>query len=76
MTAISNTSGIWVSRWFYSTHHLRSNITSIGKPNYSQQGTIAAERLVKLIGRTGKVAVMQGYPTHQTTKNVRIQMAV
>jgi len=37
-------------------------ITSIGN-NYSQQGVIAAERLVKLIGCAGKVAVMQGYPT-------------
>ena len=27
------------------------------------QGVIAAERLVKLIGHTGKVAVMQGFPT-------------
>lgn len=37
-------------------------ITSIGN-NYSQQGAIAAERLVKLIEGAGKVAVMQGYPT-------------
>jgi ribose transport system substrate-binding protein len=37
-------------------------ITSIGN-NYSQQGAIAAERLVKLIEGSGKVAVMQGYPT-------------
>ena len=38
------------------------SITSIGN-NYSQQGAIAAERLANLIGRAGKVAVMQGYPT-------------
>lgn len=37
-------------------------ITSIGN-SYSQQGAIAAERLVKLIEGAGKVAVMQGYPT-------------
>ena len=39
-----------------------ASITSIGN-NYSQQGVIAAERLVRLIGYAGKVAVMQGYPT-------------
>jgi len=38
------------------------SITSVGN-NFAQQGIIAAERLVKLIGYTGKVAVMQGYPT-------------
>ncbi len=37
-------------------------ITSVGN-NFAQQGTIAAERLAKLIGGAGKVAVMQGYPT-------------
>jgi ribose transport system substrate-binding protein len=38
------------------------SITSVGN-NFAQQGVIAAERLAKLIGFTGKVAVMQGYPT-------------
>ena len=38
------------------------SITSVGN-NFAQQGVIAAERLVKLLGYTGKVAVMQGYPT-------------
>ncbi len=38
------------------------SITSVGN-NFAQQGIIASERLVKLIGYTGKVAVMQGYPT-------------
>jgi len=38
------------------------SITSVGN-NFAQQGIIAAERLMKLIGYTGKVAVMQGYPT-------------
>jgi ribose transport system substrate-binding protein len=37
-------------------------ITSIGN-NFVQQGVIASERLAKLIGYAGKVAVMQGYPT-------------
>jgi len=39
-----------------------ASITSVGN-NFAQQGIIAAERLVKLIGSAGKVAVMQGYPT-------------
>ena len=38
-----------------------NSITSIGN-NFEEQGTIAAERLAKLIGYTGKVAVMQGFP--------------
>jgi ribose transport system substrate-binding protein len=38
------------------------SMTSVGN-NFAQQGIIAAERLVKLIGYAGKVAVMQGYPT-------------
>lgn len=39
-----------------------ASIISVGN-NFSQQGIIAAERLAKLIGYAGKVAVMQGYPT-------------
>ena len=38
------------------------SITSIGT-NFALQGIIAAERLLKLINYTGKVAIMQGYPT-------------
>jgi ribose transport system substrate-binding protein len=39
-----------------------ADITSVGN-DFAQQGTIAAERLVRLIGERGKVAVMQGFPT-------------
>jgi len=39
-----------------------SDITSVGN-DFAQQGVIAAERLVELIGYAGKVAVMRGYPT-------------
>jgi ribose transport system substrate-binding protein len=39
-----------------------ASITSIGN-NFAQQGIIASERLVKLIGYAGKVALMQGFPT-------------
>ena len=38
------------------------SITSIGT-NFAHQGIIAADRLLKLINNTGKVAIMQGYPT-------------
>jgi ribose transport system substrate-binding protein len=37
-------------------------MTSVGN-DFAQQGTIAAERLVELIGGRGKVAVMRGYPS-------------
>lgn len=37
-------------------------ISSVGN-DFFRQGTIAAERLVALIGGAGKVAVMRGYPT-------------
>jgi ribose transport system substrate-binding protein len=37
-------------------------ISSVGN-DFTQQGVIAAERMVKLLGEKGKVAVMQGYPT-------------
>jgi ribose transport system substrate-binding protein len=36
--------------------------SSVGN-NFTQQGVIAAERLVSLLGAKGKVAVMQGFPT-------------
>ena len=37
-------------------------LSSVGN-NFTEQGAIAAERLTKLIGASGKVAVMQGFPT-------------
>ena len=39
-----------------------ASLPSIGN-DFSEQGRIAAERLVQLIGAKGKIAVMQGYPT-------------
>lgn len=53
-----------------------SQFTGIGN-NYAQQGRIAAERLVKLIGYSGKVALMQGYPTAPNHKErYEAQLAV
>ena len=52
------------------------SFTSVGN-NFAQQGIIAAERLAKLIGYAGKVAVMQGYPTAPNHKErYEAQMAV
>lgn len=39
-----------------------SGITSIGN-DFTEQGAIAANRLVRLIGEAGKVAIMRGVPT-------------
>src|SRR5512139_306398 len=46
-----------------------SSITSVGN-NFAQQGVIAAERLAKLIGYAGKVAVIQGFPTAPNHKEL------
>jgi ribose transport system substrate-binding protein len=39
-----------------------SNLTSVGN-DFSEQASIAAEKLVSILGGKGKVAVMQGLPT-------------
>ena len=39
-----------------------AGITSVGN-DFTQQGVIAAKRLVRLLGERGKVAVMQRFPT-------------
>ncbi|HWR92882.1 MAG TPA: substrate-binding domain-containing protein [Desulfobacterales bacterium] len=53
-----------------------ASMTSVGN-DFSQQGLIAAERLAKLIGCAGKVAVMQGYPTAPNHKErYEAQLAV
>jgi ribose transport system substrate-binding protein len=52
------------------------SITSVGN-DFARQGIIAAERLVKLIGYAGQVAVMQGYPTAPNHRErYEAQMAV
>jgi len=62
MTAIRQIKDMGIPVVLFDSPSPDPSITSIGN-NYSQQGAIAAERLVKLIGFAGKVAVMQGYPT-------------
>lgn len=52
------------------------DLTSVGN-NFAEQGFIAAERLVKLIGSAGKVAVMRGVPTapnHQERYHAQVQV--
>lgn len=39
-----------------------SNLTSVGN-DFKEQATIASDKLAKLIGEKGKVAVMQGFPS-------------
>jgi ribose transport system substrate-binding protein len=62
MTAIKQIRGLGIPVVLFDSPSPDPSITSIGN-NYSQQGVIAAERLVRLIGYAGKVAVMQGCPT-------------
>ena len=53
-----------------------SGLSSVGN-NFTEQGVIAAERLVKLLNGTGKVAVMQGFPTapnHQERYQAQIDV--
>ena len=62
MTAINLIRELAIPVVLFDSPSPDASITSIGN-NFAQQGIIAAERLVKLIGYTGKVAIMQGYPT-------------
>jgi ribose transport system substrate-binding protein len=62
MTAINHIRDQGIPVVLFDSPSPDASITSVGN-NFSQQGIIAAERLSKLIGYAGKVAVMQGYPT-------------
>jgi ribose transport system substrate-binding protein len=76
MTAISRIRDQGIPLVLFDSRSPDASITSVGN-NFAQQGIIAAERLVKLIGYAGKVAVMQGYPTAPNHKErYEAQMAV
>lgn len=76
MTAIKRIKDLGIPIVLFDSPSPDAGITSVGN-NFAQQGIIAAERLVKLIGSTGKVAVMQGYPTAPNHKErYEAQMAV
>ena len=62
MTAIKSIKDRGIPVVLFDSPALNSGITSIGN-NFAEQGAIAAERLINLIGHAGKVAIMQGYPT-------------
>jgi ribose transport system substrate-binding protein len=76
MTAINRIRDEGVPLVLFDSPSPDASITSVGN-NFAQQGIIAAERLAKLIGCAGKVAVMQGYPTAPNHKErYEAQMAV
>jgi len=76
MTAIHHLRDLGIPVVLFDSPSPDPGITSIGN-NYTQQGIIAAERLVKLIGHAGKVAVMQGYPSAPNHKQrYEAQLAV
>lgn len=76
MTAINRIRDQGIPVVLFDSPSPDASITSVGN-NFAQQGIIAAERLVKLIGYAGKVAVMQGYPTAPNHKErYEAQLAV
>ena len=76
MTAINRIKDQGIPVVLFDSPSPDGSITSVGN-DFAQQGIIAAERLVKLIGCAGKVAVMQGYPTAPNHKErYEAQMAV
>jgi ribose transport system substrate-binding protein len=62
MTAIDHVRDQGIPVILFDSPSPDGSITSVGN-NFAEQGVIAAERLVQLIGHAGKVALMQGYPT-------------
>jgi len=62
MTAIKHIRDQGIPVILFDSPSPDTSFTSVGN-NFAQQGIIAAERLVELIGYSGKVAVMQGYPS-------------
>ncbi len=76
MTAIDHIRAQGIAVVLFDSPSPDPGITSVGN-NFAQQGRIAAERLARLIGGAGKVAVMQGYPTAPNHKErYEAQMAV
>jgi ribose transport system substrate-binding protein len=61
MTAINRIRAKGIPVVLFDSPSPDHSIPSIGN-NFEEQGEIAAERLAKLIGYAGKVAVMQGFP--------------
>lgn len=62
MPAINQIRSQGISLVLFDSPSPEPGVTSVGN-DFTQQGIIAAERLARLIGRAGKVAIMRGYPT-------------
>jgi ribose transport system substrate-binding protein len=62
MTAIRRIRSLGIPLVLFDSPSPDPGITGIGN-DFSQQGSIAAERLAGLIGYAGKVAIMKGYST-------------
>jgi len=76
MTAINHIRDQGIPVILFDSPSPEPGISSVGN-DFARQGIIAAERLVKLIGYAGKVAVMQGYPTAPNHRErYEAQMAV
>lgn len=76
MTAINRIRDQGIPMVLFDSPSPDASMTSIGN-DFAQQGIIAAERLVRLLGGVGKVAVIQGYPTAPNHKErYEAQMAV
>lgn len=76
MTAINRIRDRHIPVVLFDSPSSDPRITSVGN-NFARQGIIAAERLVELIGRAGKVAVMQGVPAAPNHKErYEAQLAV
>jgi len=76
MTAINRIRDQGIPVVLFDSPSPDASMISVGN-DFSQQGIIAAERLAKLIGCAGKVAVMQGYPTAPNHKErYEAQLAV
>ena len=76
MTAIKRIRDQGIPLVLFDSPSPDAGITSVGN-NFTQQGVIAAERLARLIGYAGNVAVMQGYPTAPNHKErYEAQLAV
>lgn len=76
MTAIQRTRDQGIPVVLFDSPSPDGSITSVGN-DFALQGVIAAERIVELIGHTGKVAVMQGFPTapnHRERYDAQLQV--
>ena len=76
LTAVGRIRSQGIAMVLFDSPSPHAGLTSIGN-DFARQGAIAAERLVGLLGGSGKVAVMQGCPTAPNHKErYEAQLAV